>query len=234
MKLDYNGLSELLNSFGLSFRTENGNAVFVDVETNLPMESSVVYKEGFADQKVEVTSDANKLLNGYPFYLKNESKYFKLNIGISDENINVFEITKTEIKEPHLYESCSLKKNSTFSYSVEEMTYRNHTREDGTEYASCDFISNVKFTVNDIRDTRAGGLIVKKDNKSANIWFKKNEPTGEITPDFRDEDFEEMSLQEATESIEQSKVFKSTIGILYPTLADSYANAKTSSVKPTK
>ncbi len=58
MKLDYNRLSELLNSFGLSLRIENGNAVFVDVETNLPMKSYVVYKEGFADQKVEYIADA--------------------------------------------------------------------------------------------------------------------------------------------------------------------------------
>ena len=45
MKLDYNSLSELLNSFWLSLKVENGNAVFVDVETNTPMKSYVVYKE---------------------------------------------------------------------------------------------------------------------------------------------------------------------------------------------
>ena len=43
MKLDYNRLSELLNSFGLSLKIENGNAIFVDVETNSPMKSYIVY-----------------------------------------------------------------------------------------------------------------------------------------------------------------------------------------------
>ena len=32
MKLDYNRLSELLNSFGISLKTENGSVIFVDVE----------------------------------------------------------------------------------------------------------------------------------------------------------------------------------------------------------
>lgn len=76
MKLDYNRLSELLNSFGLSLKIENGNAIFVDVETNSPMKSYIVYKEGFADQEVKYITDANILLNGYPFYLEKGKQIF--------------------------------------------------------------------------------------------------------------------------------------------------------------
>ena len=200
MKLDYNGLSELLNSFGLSLKVENGSAIFLDVETNSPMKSYVVYKEGFADQKVEYISDANKLLNGWPFYLETENKYFRMNIGVKDENIKVYEITKTERKEPHLYESSELKADRR-TYSLEETTYRRHTREDGTEYLSRDLISNVRFGAFEITGAREGGIVIHTDNKRADICFKKNAATGEIIPDFRDEDFEEISQQEAIELI---------------------------------
>lgn len=231
MKLDYNRLNELLNSFGLFLKIENGSAIFVDVETNSPMKSYVVYKEGLADQSVEYISDTNILLNGWPFYLEAENKHFKLNISVNGENIKVYEITKTERKEPHLYESSELKTDRR-TYILEETTYRRHTREDGTEYLSRDFISNVRFGANEITDAREGGIVIHTDNKRADICFKKNATTGEITPDFRDEDFEEISQQEATELIEQSRIFKDTMKTLCPTLAKSYSNAKTSSVKP--
>lgn len=233
MKLDYNRLSELLNAFGLSLKVENGNAVFVDVETNTPMKSYVVYKEGFADQKVEYTTEANKLLNGWPFYVDAENKHFRLNIAVREDNIKVYEITKTERKEPHLYE-CSELKTDRRTYTLEETTYRRHTREDGSEYLSRDFISNVSFGANEITDAREGGIVIHTDNKRADVCFKKDVSTGEITPDFRDEDFEEISQQEATQLIEQSRVFKDTMRILCPTLADSYLNAKTNSIGPTK
>lgn len=233
MKLDYNGLSELLNSFGLSLKVENGSAIFLDVETNSPMKSYVVYKEGFADQKVEYISDANKLLNGWPFYLETKNKYFRMNIGVKDENIKVYEITKTERKEPHLYESSELKTDRR-TYSLEETTYRRHTREDGTEYLSRDLISNVRFGAFEITGAREGGIVIHTDNKRADICFKKNAATGEIIPDFRDEDFEEISQQEAIELIEQSRIFKDTMRTLCPILAENYSNAKTSSIKPMK
>lgn len=132
MKLDYNRLSELLNSFGLSLKIENGNAIFVDVETNSPMKSYIVYKEGFADQEVKYVTDANILLSSYPFYLENENKYFRLKIFAKNENIEVYEITKTERKEPHLYESSELKTDRR-TYTLEETTYKKHTRENGLE-----------------------------------------------------------------------------------------------------
>ena len=151
MKLDYNRLSELLNAFGLSLKVENGNAIFVDGETNTPMKSYVVYKEGFADQSVEYTTEANKLLNGWHFYVDAENKHFRLNIAVSEDTIKVYEITKTERKEPHLYESSELKTERR-TFTLEETTYRRHTREDGSEYLGRDFISNVSFGANEITD----------------------------------------------------------------------------------
>lgn len=233
MKLDYSRLNELLNAFGLSLKVENGNAIFVDGETNTPMKSYVVYKEGFADQSVEYTTEANKLLNGWPFYVDAENKHFRLNIAVRQDNVKVYEITKTERKEPHLYESSELKTDRR-TYTLEETTYRRHTREDGSEYLSRDFISNVSFGANEITDSREGGIVIHTDNKRADVWFKKDTTTGEITPDFRDEDFEEISQQEATQLIEQSRIFKDTMQILCPKLAESYSNAKTNSVGPTK
>ena len=41
MRLNYDKLIELLNSFGLSLTIENGNAKFTDIETDMPMESYV-------------------------------------------------------------------------------------------------------------------------------------------------------------------------------------------------
>ncbi len=145
----------------------------------------------------------------------------------------MYEITKTERKEPHLYESSELKGDRR-TYTLEETTYRRHTREDGTEYLSRDFISNVRFGVSEITDAREGEIVIHTDNKRADICFKRNATTGEINPDFRDEDFEEISQQEATELIEQSRVFKDTMRTLCPTLADSYSSTKTNSVRPTK
>ena len=235
MKLDYNRLSELLNSFGLSLKIENGNAIFVDVETNSPMKSYIVYKdgfaEGFADQEVKYITDANILLNGYPFYLENENKYFRLNIFAKNENIEVYEITKTERKEPHLYESSELKGNRR-GYILEETTFRKATREDGTEYFGGDFISNVKFGVSEIDGSRGGGIIIHTDNnESASIYFKKDVTTGEIVPDIREEDFVEISQQEATQLIKKSRVLKDTMRIFCPILADNYSKAKTSGPK---
>lgn len=234
MKLDYNKLSELLNAFGLSLKVDNGNVVFVDAETNTPMKSYVVYKEGFADQKVEYTTEANKLLNGWPFYVDAENKHFRLNISVKDDSIKVYEINKTERKEPHLYERTELKTDRR-TYTLEETTYRKHTREDGSEYLSCDFISNVKFGVNEIVDSRVGGIVIHTDNnKRADVCFKKDITTGEIIPDIGEEDFVEISQQEATQLIEQSRIFKNTMRILCPTLAESYSNSKTNTVGPTK
>lgn len=231
MKLDYNRLSELLNSFGLSLKIENGNAIFVDIETNSPMKSYVVYKEGFADQEVKYITDANILFNGYPFYLGNENKYFRLNIFAKNENIKVYEITKTERKEPYLYESSELKGDRR-GYILEETTFRKSTREDGTEYFDRDFISDVEFGVSEIDGSRGGGIIIHTDNnKSAGIYFKKDVTTGEIVPDIREEDFVEISQQEATQLIKQSRVLEDTMRILCPTLADNYSKAKTSGPK---
>ena len=233
MKLDYNRLNELLNSFGLSLKVENGNAIFVDIETNTPMKSYVVYKEGFADQKEEYTADAKTLLNGWPFYVDTENKHFRLNISVRDEGIKVYEITKNERKEPHLYERSELKAD-TRTFSLEESTFRRHTREDGSEYLSCDFISDVSFGVSEITDSREGGIKVIADNKRGGIWFYRDRESGEIVQEFESTGVEEISQEETTQLIEQARILKDTMRTLCPVLTENYSNARTNSVGPKK
>ena len=221
-------LNRLLNCFGLSLKIENGNAKFIDIETNQPMQSSIET----ISTKV-TTSDARELLGGFPCYLHSDSKHYKLKIRVNslydetDKDIRVSTISRIEMKEPNVYESCNFTgfDNGT-RYAVKETKYIKH---DGNN----EVLSDILFNAGEI-DYKGGIIVMKDHNTRSDICFKESAVNGEITPDFKDEYFSEISLQETTELIDQSIVFKDTIDILCPKLSEAYANTKTNSFGPTK
>ena len=165
------------------------------------------------EQSKEYTADAKTLLNGWPFYVDTENKHFRLNILVRDEGIKVYEITKNERPPPHLYEKSELKAG-TRTFTLEESTYRRHTREDGSEYFSYDFISNVIFGVSEITDSREGGIKVVADNKRGGIRFYRDRESGGIVQDFESSGVEEISQEETMQLIEQARVLKDTMRTL--------------------
>lgn len=233
MFVNNNELNELLKCFGLSLKIENGNAIFTDIDTNQPMQSSI------ATISTEViTSDASELLSGIPCYLHNDSKHYKLKIRINslfdetDQDIIVSTISRIEMKEPNVYESCNFTgfDNGT-RYAVKETKYIQHDGKDERRYD--EVLSDILFNAGEL-DYRGGIIVMKDHNTRSDVCFKENAVTGEITPDFKDEYFSEISLQETMELIDQSIVFKDTVGILCPKLSEAYTNAKSNSFGPTK
>lgn len=228
MELGYIELNELLNLFGVSLRLEGSNAFFYDTDTNLQMTSHVYFEH----LGKEFTSDVTTLFNGYPFYLGNETKKLKLNILIREKNIRVYEITKKEEIEPHLYEEYSLR-GEWKSFVLDEDYYRADLREDGTEYPvrKEDCLSSVKF----VADKRQGGwMLVDKDKKWAELSFEKNKETGEVTFDFHDCGPEETNQQEVFGIIEQSGKFKDILNVCFPKLANKYSSVKSNDVMQMK
>lgn len=237
MRLNYDKLIELLNSFGLSLTIENGNAKFTDIETDMPMESYVY----LVHNGKENASDIKTLFNSYPFYVENENKRFKICVLGSDNDAKFFEITKTVRKEPHVYEESKLvsENGTNASYSFEKVLYERPVLKDGYESYGGITLSYIKFYAEEITDNKYGKIItmspVTGSNRKKNeMFFYKNLETDEITY-VVDEDvvIKTMSDEEAIQIIEQSQLFKETMNILCPTLADKYSEVKAaySSVK---
>ena len=226
MFINNDELIKLLNCFGLSLKIENGNAIFTDIYTNQPMQSSIE-----TISKKMITSDARELLSGVPCYLHNDFKHYKLKIRINslfdetDQDIRVSTISKIEMKEPNVYESCNFTgfDNGT-RYAIKETKYIKHNGKDERRYD--EVLSDILFNASEI-DYRGGITVMKNHNTRSDVCFKESTVTGEISSDFKDEYFSEISLQKTMELINQSIVFKDTIDILCPKLSEAYSNAKT-------
>ena len=236
MRLNYDKLIELLNSFGLSLIIENGNAKFTDIETDMSMESCIYY----ADAEREIVNDIKILFDGYPFYVENENKKFKICVLGSDNNVKLFEAVKTVRKEPHIYEESKLvsKYSTGIAYSFEKTLYERPVLEDGYESYGGNSLSYIRFYVEEMTDNRCGKIITMSpvigDNRKKNeMFFNKNLETDEITYVVDDDVIKTMSDEEAIQLIEQSQLFKDTINMLCPTLAENYLKVKVnySSVK---
>ena len=236
MRINYDKLIELLNSFGLSLRIENGYAKFTDMETDLPMESYVYY----ADAGKKSANDIKLLFNSYPFYVENGNKRFKISVSDRDNTVRNLEITRTVRKEPHVYEESRLvsEYSTNTAYYFEKTLYERPVLKDGYESIGGITLSYVKFYVEEITDNRYGKLItmspVTGSNRRKNeMLFTKNLETDEITYVVDDDVIKTMSDEEAIQLIEQSQLFKDTMNMLCPTLAENYSKIKAnySSVK---
>ena len=105
------------------------------------------------------------------------------------------------------------------------MTYIKFTREDGTEYFGGQAISDTTFRVSEIYGNRNGNILVKQDDKKAQLWFINN-LNGEIVSDFRTEDFNRITLSEAKKIIDASPMFKGVLSILNPEISRWYDDNK--------
>lgn len=229
MRLNYDKLIELLNSFGLSLIIENGNAKFADIETDMPMESCIYY----ADAGREIVNDIKVLFDGYPFYVENENKRFKICALDSNTDLKIFEIAKTVQKEPHVYEESKLvsEYSTNPSYYFEKTLYERPVLEDDYESYGGITLSYVRFYANEITDNRCGKIITMSpiiggSRKKNEMFFSKNSETDEITYVVDDDVIKTMSDEEAIQIIEQSQLFKDTINMLCPILAENYLKVK--------
>ena len=201
MEIDFNQLNELLNAFGLSLNIENKIVTFTDIETDRPMQSFLFYREGFSERTKAYTDDEDMLLKGLPFYLSANNKFYKMSISIRDNKIKVYDICKSEMLKTNLWENIELNAYERY-YTLDETTFENNN-----------IISNTSFTslVTD------GSIIVSSNKRSAKLDFIKDTVT---------EDFYSLPKEEAVQLIEQSKLFKDTMRIISPELAESYSSAK--------
>lgn len=231
MKINYDKLIELLNNFGLSLTIEGDNAIFTDIETDTPMKSYVGYKKGYADQKVEYTADTKTLLNGWPFYVENENKMYQINILNKEDELEIFEITKTERTEPHVYEETSLICTIFGAFSFDKTIYEKHLKN-GHETLGGEMLSHIRFFARETDYDNRWSTIVTSfpvcgaNRKKNEMFFAKNPETDEMTYVADENTPKTMSDEEAIQLIEQHQLFKDTLNIFCPILAENYENIK--------
>lgn len=202
MEIDFNQLNELLNAFGLSLNIENKIFTFTDIETDRPMQSLLFYREGFSERTKAYTDDEDTLLKGLPFYLSANNKFYRMSISIRDNKIKVYYILKSEMLKTNLWENIELNAYESY-YTLNETTFENNNIKSNTSFTSL------------VTD---GSIIVSSNNvRSAKLAFIKDHVT---------EDLYSLPKEEAVQLIEQSKLFKDTMRIISPELAESYSSAK--------
>ena len=225
MIIDYDKFVELLNSLGLSLEVKKRIAKFTDVETGMPMESYVSYKEK------ENTGDVKELFTGWPFYVAADNKCYKLCFSFENNKIKLDELTKTTRLEPHVYEEIKLKHESDISYSLEKITYEKPLLKSGYESLGGNLLSNIRFYACEETDYKIGKIITMSpisgpNRKKNEMFFSKDEDAVLIDHTVCDDITKVMSYEEAIKLIEESQLFKDTMNMFCPIVAEKYSQIK--------
>lgn len=214
MIFDIAKLNELLNIFGITIMYENNTISFIDNKTNYLMKPYYIEKENDKN-KEKVSGDATEILDGFPFCLDADSRRYELDIKMEDDKFFVDSITRTEMKDPSVYEECSIKFNDTL-FGLNEKIYK---KEEGKENI---ILSDIRYAAREIDKVSSNsylGLISVKDVQDETyyeMWFDQNILVSD--------NVNGMDKEKAMILIDYSRVFKSTIDVLCPKLFENYNN----------
>ena len=227
MIIDYDKFVELLNSLGLSLEVKKGIAKFTDVETDMPMESYFYGREGKT-----IINEAKSLFIGWPFYVVADNKWYKLCFSFENSKIRLDELTKTTRLEPHVYEEIKLKSEIWGrAYSLEKSTYEKPLLKNGYESIGGNLLSNIRFYACEETDDKMGKIITMSpisgpNRKKNEMFFSKDEEAVLIDHTVCDDITKVMSYEEAIELIEKNQLFKDTMNMLCPIVAEKYSQIK--------
>ena len=223
---DFDELNKLLNIFGLSLKIENGCCFFIDIETGLQLVPYIYHAE-HGSMKI-YTDDAKTLLNRYPFYLETRTKFYELNIAAGEDIFCVYKIFKKEKVKPDLVEEANLE--ATYSvWAIKESTYN-------YDEASCPRMTNINevvYSANEIIYPNLGLICVKSPDFSKYaelLYFKKNKNSEIHLDETVSARHSNISVEEATFLIEQSRVFKDVMELFSPKTLEGYINSKSTAL----
>ena len=227
MIIDYDKFVELLNSFGLSLEVKKGIATFTDVETDMPMESYIIYRH----EGKTIINEAKALFTGWPFYVAADNKWYELCFSFENNKIKLNELTKTTRLKPHVYEEIKLKHEIGIAYSLEKIIYEKPLLKSGYESIGGNPLSNIRFYACEETDYKIGKIITMSpisgpNRKKNEMFFSTDEEAVLIEHTVCDDITKVMSYEEAIKLIEESQLFKDTMNMFCPTLAEKYSQIK--------